>query len=141
MEFRKPYTAHRVAFVNTEPSKTKQEFREEADVNRILSKFRRTRLLDYVTKHEPFYADLPDALDFETAQNVIASGRNAFEEMPAGLRKRFNNSPARFLSFMETATGEQLVALGLATRKAKVGTESENPAISVEESAPPDAAE
>lgn len=140
MKFRKPYTRLTVGQDNHEPSMTKQAMKDESDINRILAKFQRTRLLDYVSQHEPTYQDLPSGFDFETAQNVIQEGMSAFHALPANVRRHFDNDPARFLESIHNGDAEELVALGLATRP-EPSPEPAGEAPPVEEPAPAGPAE
>lgn len=80
--------------------RTKQSFAGEADVNNIVAKFIKTGTLDFARKHEARYGDVTGA-DFQAAQNIIATANSMFEEMPARVRARFENDPAKFLDFVQ----------------------------------------
>jgi len=81
-----------------DPTRTKQSFKEEADINTIVKRFKITgRLPENVRM--PVSADFDQIVDFQTAMNVIRQGQEAFAEMPANIRARFSNDPARFVEF------------------------------------------
>ena len=73
---------------------TQQCFKDECDINILLTKFAVTgqlpenvRVLQYV--------DLRKLFDFQSSMNVI---RAAEEALPAEVRDRFQNDPGRFLN-------------------------------------------
>lgn len=45
--------------------------------------------------------DLPDAMDFQDAQNVILAAEAAFASLPAKVRDSFDNDPAAFLAAVQ----------------------------------------
>ena len=109
-----PPEAVRVVF--TEPSLTKQSFRDESNINRIVSKYRKTGLLDHVNRHQGFYGDVT-GVDYQTALHTVMQAEESFGTLPADLRKRFDNDPGAFLAFMaDPAKREEQYALGLRER-------------------------
>lgn len=76
----------------------KQEFKEECDINTILKRFNVTGQLPENVRM-PSFGDFTGVHDFQSAANAIAVAREAFDEMPADIRKRFNNDPADFVAF------------------------------------------
>lgn len=82
------------------PGRTKQSFKDECDINKIMARFVRTGVLDFVSKYSPQYGDVTGA-DFAEAMNIVAQSRSMFAALPASIRSRFDNSPEKFLSFME----------------------------------------
>lgn len=82
---------------------TKQEFAEEVDINTILRRFNVTGQLPENVRM-PTYADFTDVYDFHSAANAIAQANEAFAEMPADVRKRFENDPAQFVAFCSDET-------------------------------------
>lgn len=76
-----------------------QSAKDECDINKIISKYQKTGLVQHVAIHGPTYGDY-DALDFQTAMETIASGTEMFQELPSSVRKRFGNDPARFMEFI-----------------------------------------
>lgn len=79
--------------------RTKQAHKAECDINNILARYRRTGILDFQQKHEPQYGDVT-SIDFQAAQFLIAKANGMFAAMPAALRARFDNEPAKFLAFV-----------------------------------------
>lgn len=101
-----------------EPSMTKQSFKDECDINNIVKRFEATGIIDHLNQRarEGVFVDLPDALDFQAALNLVAQAETAFMELPAALRARFENNPEKFLAFTaDPANQQEMITLGLAT--------------------------
>lgn len=86
-------------FTNS-PSRTKQSFKKQVDVNNILSRYAKTGSIVHFTKHEAKYADVT-GVDFQNALDLAQNVERMFSELPATLRKRFDNDPAGFLDFVQ----------------------------------------
>lgn len=79
--------------------RTKQSFKNECDINQILARFKRTGVLDFQQKMQPQYGDCT-GIEFQEAQFIIAKANGMFAALPAHLRARFDNDPAKFLNFV-----------------------------------------
>lgn len=94
-------------------SLTKQNHKDECDINQIMKRAERSGLADFVNKHAPQYGDVSGA-DFRESMELIAEAQGMFDEMPSKLRDRFGNSPANFLEFVQDPKNrEEAVNLGL----------------------------
>lgn len=85
---------------NEQNNRTKQEFAEEVDINTLLKRFAITGHLPTGVRM-PTYDDFTEVYDFHSAANAIAQANQAFMQMPAEVRERFGNDPARFLAFCD----------------------------------------
>lgn len=93
--------------------RTKQSFKEECDINNIMSRFIKTGVLDFTQRNQPRYGDCT-GLEFQTCMDIVAKARTMFAEMPAALRGRFDNEPAKFLDFInDDKNREEARELGL----------------------------
>jgi len=81
-----------------EPSRTQQQFKEECDINTIVRRFGVTGQVP-TTLAPPLQGDFTSALDFRQSMDLIVAARESFMELPAHVRKRFNNDPADFVDF------------------------------------------
>lgn len=91
----------------------------ETDINTIVERFGLTGQLPTGVV-VPAYADFENVVDFRSALDVVVSGREAFMEMPADVRKRFANDPALFLEFVhDPANYDEAVKLGIAMPEPK----------------------
>ncbi|AXH77259.1 MAG: internal scaffolding protein [Microviridae sp.] len=97
--FTTPLRRRITAPVGAAPSRTKQEFKDDCDVNRILAKFQRTGALTHFAKYAPFYDDI-NACDYQTAQNLLLRARNMFDALPSNIRAHVS-TPAGFLEFVQ----------------------------------------
>lgn len=82
------------------PSRTRQEFAEECDINTIMARYDATGVISHVDQREPVYMDfteIPDDLQGVLAQ--LSAGTEAFMTLPAAVRKEFDNDPHQFLQF------------------------------------------
>jgi len=95
-------------------SLTKQSFTKECDINNIMAKYQKTGAIDHVTKHEASYG-FASSDDFQTSLEIVAKGRDMFNELPSSIRTKFENDPAKFLDFVQDNNNQaEMVELGLA---------------------------
>jgi phage internal scaffolding protein len=100
-------------FVFTSPSRTKQSFRDECDINNILRQFNVTGQLP-IDGVQPQYGDFSGITDYQSALNAVMSAQDSFLALPAKVRARFDNDPALFVDFAsDEANRDELKALGL----------------------------
>ena len=99
------------------PSRTKQSFRDECDINKIVSRIRENGFTPttYSALRGAWYGDvskMPDS--FAGAQEVILRVKATFNSLPSEIRERFNNDPARFVAFVEMPSNRaEAVKMGL----------------------------
>lgn len=113
-------------------SMTQQSFKKECDINEIMRRFRKSgdpyylqRLGTYTEGH---YGDFSQVVDYRSALDAVARAAEVFGALPAKVRRRFDNDPAAFLDFCENpANAEELVQLGLATRRVEQDPEKTTP--------------
>ena len=100
-------------FVSDEDSMTQQSFKDECDINTILRRFAVTgELPDNV--RVPQYQEFEEVFDFHSAMNVVRASNEAFAAMPADVRERFSNDPARFIAFtMDENNYDEALKLGI----------------------------
>lgn len=104
----------RVYTVNEEPSKTDQSFKDEVNVNNIISKFNKTGQISHLAKKQGMYADLSTIEDLHTSLTQVVQAQEAFDSLPAELRRRFGNSPVEMVNFLQDpANDQEAVKLGL----------------------------
>lgn len=123
MEIRSRYNAGvREGWKSSVPSMTQQQFKDEADINYIVSMYDSSGVMP--TFHgdgqpaQPVFGDfasLPD--NAQEMYNRMIEAKNNFDSLPLEVRKRFNYDPAAFLDFVDNpANLDELVAMGLATK-------------------------
>jgi len=106
MEFKTAYSPKlRVQLVCSTPGRTKQSFKDECDINNIMRKFIRTGTLDFAQRNEGRYGDCT-GMEYQKAVYQVAAAKSLFNELPAELRNRFENEPAKFLEFVQDRRNE-----------------------------------
>lgn len=81
-------------------SLTKQEFREECDVNLILSRYQDAPPKPWGSPPVLRFGDFADAPDFLAAQLLVKEAEDLYNSMPVQVRDRFGHNPANFLQFV-----------------------------------------
>lgn len=97
-------------------SMTFQHFKDECDINTIVSRYPNGITPYDERKGTGIYGDFSDAsiFDFREAQSKIAEAEDRFQSLPSAVRQRFNNNPALLLDFLgDSANYAEAVKLGL----------------------------
>ena len=79
--------------------RTKQCFKNECDIVKIMARADKAGTISHLQKFEGIYADFSD-YDFFEATQKLTRGREIFDELPAELRREFDQSPAAFFEFV-----------------------------------------
>lgn len=96
-----------------DPSLAKQEFKEECDINTIVTRFGLTgEMPEFITT--PLQGDFTEVTDYRSALHLVMEADAAFMEIPAETRERFGNDPGRFVAFCsDPANAEKIKEMGL----------------------------
>jgi len=96
-------------------SRTKPEFHKEANINRIMKKYRRTGLLgDPLQLRNMKYGDFATGNDFSDMYMRVKDAQFEFNSLPAKIRNRFNNDPAQLVDFINDPKNDaEAIELGL----------------------------
>lgn len=118
-----PRAAIRVITPIVGESKTKQSFKDECDINVIMRRYEATGILPGMERAVGArYIDCTGA-DFQEAQLIVAAGKSAFAELPARIRARFANDPAKLMEFLADKRNlEEARELGLVKPEQKEAT-------------------
>lgn len=82
-------------------SRTKQAFKDDCDINKILAKAQKVGTLSHLQRHGAFYGDFSEApADLMEAQALLERGQVIFDELPSEIRKEFKNKPMAFFEFV-----------------------------------------
>jgi len=85
-----------------EPSRTRQEFAKECDINVLMAGYEKTGVISHINQRQPMYVDLSDGpYDLQTAMNVLMEAENSFMSLPAVVRREFDNDPMKFVEFAQ----------------------------------------
>lgn len=107
------------------PSRTKQEFKDESDITLLVERYRKTGYFYDPLSGErkqprmPMFEDWSGDVDFQVAQDVVRRGNAAFAQIPAYIRRMFEDSPEAFLAVASNpAQVEKFAELSPAHRQA-----------------------
>lgn len=99
------------------PSLTKQSFRKECDINRIMAKYVKTGELP-PGLGVGRYGDFSQASDYLEALQTIESSQKQFASLPSGVRTFFRNDPSVMLEFVSNPDNlEKAHELGLLSQE------------------------
>lgn len=78
------------------------------------------------TERKPIFGDFTKQKDYQASLNTVILAEEAFSELPAKIRRRFDDKPSEFLKFMENPENfEEAKELNLITVTKTVPTEKE----------------
>ena len=135
LPFRTHYSPQlRVPFTTEGESLTEQQFAEESQILNKIRKYDSQGFFDSINRNPGQYNDFTQVRDLADAIDQIEQARDAFQEIPSDIRKRFNNSPSEFFDFASKEDNyNELVKLGLATAKIVDQVEEKVSSVDVEE--------
>lgn len=83
----------------TNPSLTKQYFKDECDINNIVKKFSDTGQLPVQNNLEPQYGDVPN-MDLKEALDMVQFARQEFDELSTVDKDRFGQNFHNYCQFL-----------------------------------------
>lgn len=101
--------------VSFDPAKNraKQSFKDECDINTIVSKYTKTGVLPSGNRRA-LWGDFSSGEDFRIVQNKIAGIRSVFDSLNSDIRAKFANNPENLLDFLANPENNQeAIELGL----------------------------
>lgn len=104
----------RVALEFPENSRfTKQEFKDECDINVILAQYQHTGEIPNLNERQGQYMDCT-GMDYALHMQKIVEANALFSELPSAIRDRFKNDPAAFLDFVhDPSNRDEMRSMGL----------------------------
>ncbi len=80
--------------------RTKQSFKDETDINKLLVKAAKGDSISHLAKHGAVYGDFSDVDDLLTSQARLQRGQRIFDELPGELKREFNQNAGAFFNFV-----------------------------------------
>lgn len=112
------------------PGLTKQSFQDECDMNKILARAEQSGHVESTNSREPRYEDISSATDYKTSLDTVHAAQASFNELPALVRRRFENDPAAFLAFVgDDKNVDEAIELGLIPKPEKPKVKAEPPEL------------
>lgn len=96
------------------PSKTKQEFEPECNINNILARFKVTGVLvdpSIRSLRQPMFIDCTELPDLATYHERISAAREGFDTLPDPVKEAFGGDSLAALQWFGRATDEQIRGL------------------------------
>jgi len=100
-----------------EPSRTRQEFAADCDINNIMAQYQTTGFLpNNLNTRDPQYLDLSNTpTRLQDALALVEEARTAFMQLPAQLRREMDNDPVNFVAWAQNPeNADELRKYGLA---------------------------
>lgn len=104
------------ATINEEPTKTEQHHKDDVDINVMMERLGVTNKddipvvpIDMVNTY-----DFTEVVDLQEALNRINRAKELFAQMPARIRSRFDNDPAKMYDYLGNEENhEEAIRLGI----------------------------
>lgn len=91
--------------------RTKQAFKDQTDINKILQKAQQVGSLSHLVRHGAHYGDYSDVPDLLEAHKRLKGGQAIFDELPSELRREFPDQFAFFSFVNDPANADRLKEL------------------------------
>lgn len=115
MEIRTQYTERKPkkGITFTEPSRTKQDFVDESDINNIMRRYAVDGVLPTGNAQEGVFADVSEFGDYRESLHRVMSAQETFNSLPSELRKKFDYDPQKMVDFiLDPANREECIKYG-----------------------------
>ncbi|WNK12908.1 MAG: internal scaffolding protein [Microvirus sp.] len=96
-------------------SLTQQQFKDECDVNSIMRRYMQTGVITHTDSRSGVYADITELpASYQEALDVVRYANEAFMQLDAQVRNKFNNDPQAMIDFLNDPTKiDESISLGL----------------------------
>lgn len=82
-------------------SATKQEFKDECDINSIMKRYISTGMVPSNVRTGA-YGDFSDVGEYRDCLDTLETARSQFMSLSSTIRRRFDNDPLKFLEFIRS---------------------------------------
>lgn len=92
-----------------QPTRTKQEFVEESDINTLMRRYERTGIAPPSGGRQPIFGDFtdPGIGDYAEALRQVEGVKDLMMRLPARVREYFANDPVNLLAFVQDPKNTQ----------------------------------
>lgn len=110
-----------VMTINDEKTMTQQQFKDEVDVNNLMEKYITTGNAQIFQRSgKGVYGDFSEVKDFQSSLHSIMEAEQAFMQLPARTRAKFDNDPHKMFEFLNNKSNEaEALELGLIEKKSE----------------------
>lgn len=114
--------------INTDPTLTQQQFKEQCDINNIIKHYTQTGELP-LSKKVGQFLDVSNVQDYHSALTTVFEAQKAFDALPSNVRSRFENDPNQLIAFIEDDNNhEEALKLGLLSHTVQSKIQNQNTA-------------
>lgn len=118
LTIRRPNGTVKVLQLNSESTKTQQQFAAQVNVNNIMNSYKKGNPIMHLNRIEGRYADMSQIGDYQSMLDTVIKARETFETLPSKLRNRFQNDPGKLIEFMnDPKNKEEGIKIGLFSKK------------------------
>lgn len=98
---------------------TEQSHKADSDINTIVRRIERGQPLSaFQQGSQGIYGDFTQFQDYQENLNTVIAAQEAFDSLPAPIRKRFDNDPVELMKFLDdNKNREEAENLGLVNKK------------------------
>lgn len=102
------------------PSRVKESFQKECDVNVIIARYKKTGHLEHARANPGVFSDVSQIEDYPGMVRRLKFAQDSFDDLPSDLRTRFRNDPAELIAFVsDDDNRDEAVKLGLVAKPKK----------------------
>jgi len=91
---------------NKGPSKTRQEFTKECNINNIVSKYHKTGVFEH-EGGQGIFQDVSGYPSYQEALQFTINAQKSFMGLDVNLRKRFHNDPHELMEFLKDPSNKE----------------------------------
>lgn len=94
-----------------EKSRTQQHLKEEVDINNIVARAVKTGILGdpvAMASRKAIFGDFSEVGSFHESLNKVKAAEEAFMELPADVRKRFDHDPGKVIEYLNSIPVDNL---------------------------------
>lgn len=115
MSIVQPRRAERIAngaTQNKDASMTKQSFKDQTDLNRVLDRAGKGASLSHLMNYQGEYGDFSEFSEqyYEDMLNKLSRANTIFYDLPAEIRSEFNNNPGAFFAYVNNPENKDRLA-------------------------------
>ncbi len=115
----------RLKLVFKDKTRTKQEMKDECDINAILKRHGITNVMVQGIQQAREYG-IATSMTYKESMDIYTSALTMFANLPSAIRKRFNADPGEYLAFIEDPENRREAAeLGLLSDEAVIALRAE----------------
>lgn len=113
----------RIQTVFKKKTRTQQQFAKDCNINNIIKKYKKTGVITHINTKTGVYADMTQMPSYQEALQTVIHGQNAFDQLPAALREKFEYNPQKMMDYLnDKQNDEEAIKLGLKQKTKKETT-------------------